>query len=78
MIRSLTSNEKVVGLYPPQEFINTSYDSGTSTLETYYSNFVARQLYTQVPEVQEESTLATPQSNLLQYNWAQVINFFFF
>jgi len=25
--------------------IDTSCDSGTSTLETYYSNFIARQLY---------------------------------
>jgi len=36
--------------------IDTSCDSGTSMLETYYSNFIARQLYAQkVPEVQEES-----------------------
>jgi len=27
--------------------IDTSCDSGTSTLETYYSNFIARQLYAQ-------------------------------
>jgi len=27
--------------------IDTSYDSGTSTLETYYSNFIARQLCAQ-------------------------------
>jgi len=39
--------------------IDTSCYSGTSTLETYYSNFIARQLYAQkVPEVQEESILA--------------------
>jgi len=40
--------------------IDTSCDSGTSMLETYYSNFIARPLYTQkMPEVQEESILAS-------------------
>jgi len=28
-------------------YIDTSCDSGTATLETYYSNFIARQLYAQ-------------------------------
>jgi len=33
--------------------------SGTSTLETYYSNFIAIAIiYANVPEVQEESILA--------------------
>jgi len=28
-------------------YIDTSYDSGTSTLKTYFSKFIARQLYAQ-------------------------------
>jgi len=40
--------------------INSSCDSGTCTLETYNSNFIARQLCAQkVPEVLEDSILAS-------------------
>jgi len=39
-------------------YIDTSCDSSTSTLETYYYNFIARHICVKVLEVQEESMLA--------------------
>jgi len=38
--------------------IDSSVTSGTSTLETYYSNFIAV-IRAKVPDIQEDSILAT-------------------